>query len=233
MPQPPQSLIEVCRRAGADFRQLARDFGFLRQEGQWQSWGKAGRKLGGLAWPALRGDCQLNNAACAIAALDTLRDRLPVTAQDIRNGLAAVDVAGRCQVLPGRPQIVLDVAHNPQAAAELAHSLGGMGFARTTWAVFGMMADKDIAGVVAALGLRVDRWLPCDLPGSRAASATRLADIIAKGIKVGAGETARCFDSPAAAFAFAQEKAGDDDRILAFGSFLTVAGVMRFLGRGT
>ncbi|MDP1651153.1 MAG: bifunctional tetrahydrofolate synthase/dihydrofolate synthase [Rhodocyclaceae bacterium] len=254
---PPQSVAEVCRRSGAEFQCIGRDFGFLRQEGQWQYWGKGGRMLGGLAYPALRGDCQLNNAACAIAALDTLRDRLPVTAQDIRRGLAEVEVAGRCQVLPGRPQIVLDVAHNPQAAAELARSLGGMGFARTTWAVFGMMADKDIAGVVAALGQRVDHWLPCDLPGPRAATAIALAEAIRKvgagppradappvggsepglrawgAIKVGAGGTAQTFSSPAAAFAFAQENAGVDDRILAFGSFLTVAGVMRSLGRGT
>jgi dihydrofolate synthase/folylpolyglutamate synthase len=226
---PPRSMIEACRLAGADFQCLGRDFGFLRQEGQWQYWGKGGRKLGGLAFPALRGDCQLHNASCAIAALDALHERLPVTAQDIRRGLAEVEVAGRCQVLPGRPQIVLDVAHNPQAAAQLAHSIGNMGFARTTWAVFGMMADKDIAGVVAAMRHRVDRWLPCDLPGPRAATATSLAGIIAK---VGAGETAPAFASTAAALLYAQENAGVDDRILAFGSFLTVAGVMHSLNRG-
>jgi dihydrofolate synthase/folylpolyglutamate synthase len=225
---PPASLIEACRLASADFQCLGRDFGFLRQEGQWQYWGKGGRKLGGLAFPALRGDCQLNNASCAIAALDAVHERLPVTAQDIRRGLAEVEVAGRCQVLPGRPQIVLDVAHNPQAATELARSIGNMGFARTTWAVFGMMADKDIAGVIDAMQHRVDRWLPCDLPGPRAATAASLAGIIAK---VGAGETARGFESPAAALLYAQENAGDDDRILAFGSFLTVAGVMRSLNR--
>lgn len=227
-PDPPRSLTDVCRRASADFWRIGRDFGFLRQEGQWQYWSRDGRRIGGLAFPALRGDCQLHNASCAIAALDVLRDRLPVVAQDIRRGLSEVEIAGRCQVLPGRPQIVLDVAHNPQAAVELAASLGGMGFARTTWAVFGMMADKDIAGVVEAMKCRVDRWLPCDLPGSRAASAALLGDIIAK---VGAGETAGRFASPAEGLAFAQGKVGVDDRILAFGSFLTVADVMRSLGR--
>jgi dihydrofolate synthase/folylpolyglutamate synthase len=225
---PPASVIEACRLASADFQYLGRDFGFLRQEGQWQYWGKGGRKLGGLAFPALRGDCQLNNASCAIAALDALHERLPVTAQDIRRGLAEVEVAGRCQVLPGRPQIVLDVAHNPQAAAELARSIGNMGFARTTWAIIGMMADKDIAGVIDAMRHRVDRWLPCDLPGPRAATAANLAEVLKK---LGAGETARGFDTPAAALLYAQENAGDDDRILAFGSFLTVAGVMRSLNR--
>lgn len=221
---PPQSLSEICRLASADFWQIGRDFGFLKQEGQWQYWEKDGRKLGGLAFPALRGDCQLHNASCAIAALYALHDRLPVAVQDIRRGLSEVAVAGRCQVLPGRPQVVLDVAHNPQAAVALAASLSGMGFARTTWAVFGMMADKDIAGVIAALRHRIDHWLPCDLPGQRAATAADLAEVIAK---VGIGETAGQYSSPAAALAHAEEKAGDDDRILVFGSFLTVAGVMR------
>jgi dihydrofolate synthase/folylpolyglutamate synthase len=226
---PPQSLAEACRVAGADFWRIGRDFGFVRQEGQWQFWTKGGRKLGGLAFPALRGGYQLNNASCALAVLDALRERLPVAAQDVRRGLAEVEVAGRCQVLPGRPQIVLDVAHNPQAAAALAASLGDMGFSRATWAVFGMMADKDITGVVDALQSRIDRWLACDLPGTRAASAEQLAAVIEK---VGAGKTAPvCFASPAAALAYAQENAEADDRILAFGSFLTVADVMRSLGR--
>jgi dihydrofolate synthase/folylpolyglutamate synthase len=229
---PPSSLVEACRLARADFWRIGRDFGFLRQEGQWKYWGREGKKLGGLAFPALRGDCQLHNASCAMAALEALHDRLPVTAQDIRRGLSEVEIAGRCQVLPGRPQIVLDVAHNPQAAAALAASLGDMGFARTTWAVFGMMADKDIAGVVETMKHRVDRWLPCDLPGPRAARATELVEILEN---VGVGGTAQCFATPAEAFAQALDNArmneNGDDRILAFGSFLTVADVMRSLGR--
>lgn len=228
---PPDSLTDACRAAGADFLSIGTDFGHVRQEGQWQYWNRHGRQLGGLAFPALRGRYQLANASCALAALDALHETLPVTAQDIRRGLAEVEVAGRCQVLPGRPQIVLDVAHNPQAAAALADNLGDMGFARTTWAVFGMMADKDVDGVIAAMRTRVDRWLPCDLPGSRAAAATDLASAIEK---VGAGGTVPdCFATPAAALAFAQENAGADDRILAFGSFLTVADAMRSLVRKT
>jgi dihydrofolate synthase/folylpolyglutamate synthase len=227
-PDPPGSVEAVCRLAGADFRRIGSDFGYMREDGQWRYWSRDGRRLGGMALPALRGDCQLRNAACAIAALDGLRERLPVAAQDIRRGLAEVEIAGRCQVLPGRPQIVLDVAHNPQAAAELSSSLGGMGFAKDTWAIFGMMADKDIVGVVEAMKGRVTRWLPCDLPGARAASAVALAEVIAK---VGAGGTAERFASPAAALAWARERASADDRILAFGSFLTVADVMRSLGR--
>lgn len=233
---PPPSVAAACRLAGADFWQLGRDFGYLRQEGQWLYWERAGRRLGGLAPPALRGEGQLANASCAIAALGALRDRLPVAAQEIRRGLATVALPGRCQVLPGRPQVVLDVAHNPQAAQQLAANLATMGFARTTWAVFGMLADKDIAGVVAALAPQVDRWLVCELPGPRAAPAAQLAGIVAQVVGSPAAEarqgaTATCHPTPAAAFAHAREQAGDDDRILVFGSFLTVAAVLQSLGR--
>ena len=163
-----------------------------------------------------------------LAALETLREKLPVTAQDIRRGLSEVEVAGRCQVLPGRPQIVLDVAHNPQAALALASALGEMGFAQSTYGIFGMMADKDIAGVVAAMSGRVAHWLICSLPGPRAATVESLADEIRK---VDAGATLTHYADPAAALLFAQEMAGGDDRIVVFGSFLTVADVLRALGR--
>jgi dihydrofolate synthase/folylpolyglutamate synthase len=231
-PMPPQSLIEHAAAIGADLRLIGRDFGYQRQEQQWLYWGRPvpGGELirrGGLAFPALRGERQLGNAACVLAALDVLRDRLPVAMQDIRRGLGEVELAGRFQVLPGRPAVVLDVAHNPQAARVLAANLGDMGFHRHTWAVFGMLADKDIDGVIESLRERVTHWLPCTLEGRRATGADSLANRLrARGLTV-AGE----FESPEKALVWAQEKAGQDDRILAFGSFLTVAAALQLLGR--
>jgi dihydrofolate synthase/folylpolyglutamate synthase len=219
---PPASLVEHCRSAGADLQLIGRDFGYERQEGQWQYWGRSGNRSG-LAWPALRGAIQLANASCALAALDALRDTLPVAMQDIRRGLLEVELPGRFQVLPGRPTLVLDVAHNPQAARVLAGNLGGKAFHPTTWAVFGMLRDKDISGVIEAVKARVDVWLPCTLEGPRAASADFLAEALAAaGCKVGGR-----YPTPAAALRRAQAGAGNDDRILAFGSFLTVAEVLR------
>ena len=236
--QPPQSLVAYATQIGAGLQIMGRDFGYQRQEQQWLYWGRAagdaGRgaaagvmRRGGLAFPALRGERQLANAACALAALDALHKDLPVAMQDIRRGLIEVELAGRFQVLPGRPAVVLDVAHNPQAARVLAANLGDMGFHRHTWAVFGMLADKDIDGVIDAIGERVTHWLPCTLEGRRAASADFLAGRLqARGLAV-AGN----FASPAAALACAQEKAGEDDRIVAFGSFLTVAAALQAHGR--
>ena len=230
-PQPPQSLIAHAAAAGAALQVLGRDFGYQRQEQQWLYWarpmGAEEIRRGGLAFPGLRGEQQLGNAVCALAALDALHPSLPVAMKDIRQGLIELELAGRFQVLPGRPAVVLDVAHNPQAARALAANLGSMGFYRATWAVFGMLADKDIDGVIDALGERVTHWLPCTLEGRRAASADFLAGRLkARGMQV-VGE----FQSPAAALACAQENAGEDDRILAFGSFLTVAATLQTLGR--
>jgi dihydrofolate synthase / folylpolyglutamate synthase len=210
---------------------MGQDFAYQRQEQQWLYWSRVAdgevTRRGGLAFPALRGERQLANAACALAALDALHERLPVAMQDIRRGLGEVELAGRFQVLPGRPVVVLDVAHNPQAARTLAANLGEMAFHRNTWAVFGMLADKDIDGVIEALRERVTHWLPCSLDGVRAASAEDLAGRLqAAGI-----EPAGRFGSASEALAYAQEIAGEDDRILAFGSFLTVAAALQVLGR--
>jgi len=224
-PAPPARLLEHAKGIGADLRLLGRDFGCRRLDLQWQFWGRNGKKSG-LAHPALRGANQLANAACALAALEALGERVPVAMQDIRRGLAEVELPGRFQVLPGRPAVVLDVAHNPQAARVLAENLDSQGVFPATWAVFGMLADKDIAGVVRAMKHRVDHWLPCSLEGPRAAGAEQLAAVLeAEGV---AGPLPR-FASPCDALRRAQESAGEDDRILAFGSFLTVAQVMESL----
>jgi dihydrofolate synthase/folylpolyglutamate synthase len=222
---PPQRLVEQARAIGAQLMVLGREFDYRRQDGQWQYSGPAGKRSG-LAFPALRGAGQLANASCVLAALDALHGRLPVAMQDIRRGLLEVDLPGRFQVLPGRPTVVLDVAHNPQAARVLADGLGSMAFHPTTWAVFGMLRDKDIAGVVHAMKHRVDRWLPATLDGPRAASA---ADLVNALESAGVGAPLPTFESPSAAYAHAREKAGGDDRIVAFGSFLTVADVLRSL----
>ena len=224
-PAPPQSLVDHAQALGAPLQIQDRDFGCVRQEVQWQYWGPFGKKSG-LAFPALHGRHQLRNASSALAALDSLRERLPVAMQDIRRGLGEVYLPGRFQVLPGRPTIVLDVAHNPQAARALAANLGEMAYHAQTWAVFGMLRDKDIAAVVHELKDRVTRWLPCSLQGPRAASADDLLAILqAEGI------AATPFDSPAAAFRQARMKADEGDRILVFGSFLTVAEILRELAR--
>jgi dihydrofolate synthase / folylpolyglutamate synthase len=226
-PVPPQSLVDQARSIGADLRISGRDFGFSGDKTQWQFHGKA-QKRNSLAYPALRGANQLLNASSALAALEALHDRLPVPMQAVRQGLMLVEIPGRFQVLPGRPAVVLDVAHNPQAAAVLSDNLSNMGFFSDTWAVCGMLADKDVLGSLKNIASRVDHWLLCDLPGPRAAAASTLADIVATvADELELKPTVATFSDPATAFKAAQAGAKEGDRIVAFGSFLTVAGVMQ------
>jgi dihydrofolate synthase/folylpolyglutamate synthase len=221
-PTPPQSVLDHAREIGASLQLIGRDFGYHAEPRQWRYFGPGGARSG-LAYPALRGAKQLANAACAIAALDSLRGRLPLAMQDIRRGLAAIELPGRFQVLPGRPTVILDVAHNPEAAAVLAESLGGMERYRRTLAVIGMLRDKDITEVCRALRGRIDRWYAATLDNPRGATADEIEQGI---VRSGAGGEVRRFPSPRHALAAAQEDAGEGDRIVAFGSFYTVAEVM-------
>lgn len=230
-PQPPQRLLDHAAAIGADLRLLGRDFGFQRDLDnrlQWRWWCRAGESTvrRSLAFPGLRGAVQLYNAAVALAALESIADRLPVTMQAIREGLIETELPGRFQVLPGKPAIVLDVGHNPQALRILAENLGNMGFFDRTHAVVGMLADKDIAGTLAPLKGRVDYWYAATLEGSRGNPAARLAEII-RAEELG-GEIAE-FPSADEAMRSALGSAGESDRILAFGSFYTVAGVREAL----
>ncbi len=221
-PDPPQSVLDHAREIGASLQLIGRDFGYQAEPRQWRYFGPGGARSG-LAYPALRGAKQLANAACAIAALDGLRERLPLGTQDLRRGLAEVELPGRFQVLPGRPTVVLDVAHNPEAAAVLAEGLAGMGEYRRTLAVIGMLRDKNIAEVCRAFRGRIDRWYAATLDNPRGATAEEVEHGI---VQSGAGGVVQRFASPRAALVAAQEDAGEGDRIVAFGSFYTVAEVM-------
>ena len=229
-PVPPQSLIDHAEAIGADLWLLGRDFNYMGDKLQWNYGGREQRR-NALGYPSLRGANQLLNASAALAALEVLRLRLPVGAQEVRTGLVLVDLPGRFQVLPGRPTVILDVAHNPHAAATLSQNLGNMGFHPYTFAVFGAMQDKDIDAIIGQLKGQIDHWCVTDLPLPRAASAQLIREkLTAAGVVASdlpdAECTIQCFDRPANAFANATSRAGENDRILVFGSFLTVAGVM-------
>jgi len=227
-PVPPSTLIKHAADIGADLWLIGRDFNYQGDQQQW-SWGGRSQRRNSLAYPALRGANQLLNASAALAALEALRMQLPAGAQEVRTGLALVELPGRFQVLPGRPTTVLDVAHNPHASATLAQNLGNMGFHRFTYAVFGIMEDKDIDGVVAPMAGLVDHWCVADLPSPRSAKRAELAEKLAALKPAGAKEadfSVTSFADPAAAFANAVSRAEENDRIVVFGSFYTVAGVM-------
>jgi dihydrofolate synthase / folylpolyglutamate synthase len=224
-PVPPQSVLNHARSIGADLWCLGQDFNFSGDKQQW-GWAGRGRRYSGLAYPALRGANQLVNASGALAALTALRERLPITAQAVRNGLSLVELPGRFQIVPGQPALVLDVAHNPHSVAALAANLDAMGFYPTTHAVFGAMADKDLAPMFARIGPLIDRWYFTDLPTSRAAAA---ADLQARwqANEPRKDVIANAYSDPLLALQAAVEAADPADRIVVFGSFYTVGGVLK------
>ena len=220
---PPRRLVEHAQAIGAKLQVLGRDFRYEAAERQWDFLGANGAKRA-LPIPALRGKWQLKNASSVLAALDEVAERLPVSLGEIKRGLTNVRLTGRLQVLPGRPSIVLDVAHNPHAARALADALGDMGFFESTRAVFAMLADKDIGGVIDAVKHRIDRWYVAAADADRAAPAADVAKMLADR---GLSEATRTFATVPLALEEARREAGPNDRILVFGSFYTVAEALR------
>ena len=224
-PMPPNSVLDEAARIGCDLRRAGVDFNTSGDRQQW-NWRGRETRFSGLGYPALRGANQLLNAAGALAAFEALRERLPVSAQAVRTGLATVELAGRFQVIAGQPTLVLDVAHNPHAIAALAQNLDQMGFFPRTHAVFGIMRDKDIDAILARMAPLVDAWHFTDLPAVRAASADELAArFAARGTPRQQASSATHAD-PASALAAAVAGADPADRIVVFGSFYTVGGVL-------
>ncbi len=227
-PVPPQSVLDCAREIDADLWSFGHDFNFSGDKQQW-AWAGRGRRYAGLAYPALRGANQLVNAAGALAALAALRDRIPVTAQAVRNGLAMVELPGRFQIVPGEPTLVLDVAHNPHSVAALTANLDAMGYFPTTHAVFGAMTDKDLTPMLAKVAPLIDRWYFTDLPTPRAETAASLQQKWnALQMVTGARRTVptATFADPQKALDAAVAAAEPTDRIVVFGSFYTVGGVL-------
>lgn len=229
-PQPPASIAAQADALGADLWLFGRDHNYAGDRQQW-SWGGRSKRFNGMAYPSLRGANQLLNASGVLAALEAVRHRLPVSAQAVRTGLATVELPGRFQIIPGQPTLILDVAHNPHATATLAVNLDQMGFFPRTLAVWGAMADKDAAGMVAKLLPLVDAWYCCDLPTPRAATAAQLVDTIGQaraqaGSLVLPAAKASAHADPMSALKAALAEANPEDRIVVFGSFYTVGGVL-------
>ncbi|MEY5098347.1 MAG: hypothetical protein RJA36_1066 [Pseudomonadota bacterium] len=224
-PLPPQSVLDRALEIGADLWRAGRDFSCGGDQQQW-NWAGRSRRYAGLAYPALRGANQLVNAAGVLAAVEALHPQLPVTAQAVRNGLALVELPGRFQIVPGQPALVLDVAHNPHSVAALTENLDAMGFYPTTHAVFGAMADKDLEPMLRRVNPLIDRWYFCDLPLGRAASAAELEALWRKTNQRSDVQSV-CHADPESALAAAVAAADPADRIVVFGSFYTVGGVLQ------
>lgn len=224
----PDSVNQQVKSIGANLFQFANEFGFSKKNAQWDFWGPKGWRYS-LPFPALRGEKQLQNASTCLAALDTLNEVLPVSMNDIRQGLLEAVIPGRFQVISTQPMIILDVAHNPSAASVLSANLAATKSTGRTYAVFAMLQDKDICGVVKALRNDIDCWLVSTVYSSRAATIDYLINEIHNAGVMNEKKIVYEFSDCVAAFVFACEQASKNDRICVFGSFYAVGDVLRHL----
>jgi dihydrofolate synthase/folylpolyglutamate synthase len=227
---PPQSLIAAAGELGADLRYAGRDFRARARDGVWDWTGRDSERKA-LPLPALRGAHQLQNAAAVLAVLEAMQQHLPVDQRSIRAGLLAAGLPGRLEV---RADVtgtwVLDVAHNPAAARSLARALADQYTGGQTYALLGVLADKDVVGMAEALAERVDHWLLCGLPpDERGLSAGQLRTRLDGKIPARSGVSSYAgVEQGLNALAGRLKEA---DRILVLGSFLTVAAARDWLDR--
>jgi dihydrofolate synthase/folylpolyglutamate synthase len=215
--RPPKSIVAHAAAIGARLKRIGTDFDFVERADGWDYVGFGSRRRE-LPLPGIAGSAQLGNAAVALAMLEAVEPRLLVPDAAVRSSLAGTRLPGRFQVLPGRPEWILDVAHNPQAAQSLAASLAARPCAGRTLAVCGILGDKDIEGIVAALDGQVSRWIAVGLDSARALPAAALAMRISQ---AGAASV-QAAASVAAGLEQARAEMQPEDRAVVFGSFLTV-----------
>jgi dihydrofolate synthase/folylpolyglutamate synthase len=227
-PDMPGVVEETARGMGAALKRLGSEYTYVREGAGWQYRGSR-RHLPHLPAPALIGDTQYANAATALAALEEIDARLPISAAAVAQGLERVRLAARFQVIAparsGAPTWVLDVAHNPAAARVLARNLRDRPGTGRTLAVCGILTDKDAAGVAAELRDCVDAWWCVSTEGERGRSGAALAKTV--GLEVAVPVEAA--DSASAGCAAALAHASPGDRILVFGSFHTVGPALDWL----
>ena len=232
----PASIAEVAQQLGTPLYRLGREFEWAPQSGEHSSraqsaserWLWRGRtsRYDDLPRPALVGELQFDNASAVLCALECLSVRLPVTREAIERGLMIVTLPGRFQILQrAGVEWILDVAHNPAAAQALAAQLAARPTTGRTLAVCGILGDKDIEGVAAALRGSFDAWIVVALDSPRAVPLNDLSQRLAS---TGANVVASA-ESVAGGCAIAETMARAGDRIVAFGSFLTVGPALDWL----
>jgi dihydrofolate synthase/folylpolyglutamate synthase len=229
----PQAIEDTAHAVGAALLRAGQDFHYVQHSESWQ-WQMQNLTFDNLPYPAIAGDVQLGNASSVLAVVKLLMTPLPVTRQALSLGLQNVQLAGRFQVvpaaqvsLPNKAEWILDVAHNALSAQVLATHLAARA-PLPTLAILGVMADKDIKGMLAVLNPQVDFWLPVALPGARALPVVELADHIratgARVLSVADTVEQACQQAVAASI---QHQVG---RILVCGSFLTIGPTLDWLG---
>lgn len=231
---PPHSLVQHAQQIHADLKCIHQSFGYQREDEGWQ-YLVDGQVRYTLPLPALKGTYQLNNASCAITAVESLQAKLPVTPDAIVKALQQVTLAGRFQTVALHAdlssKVILDVAHNPHAARALAENLKACRQDKgQTIAVFAMLADKDIKAVIDALKDEINSWYVAGTEHVRGAPVDELATLLTAILP---DAQPKVFENVAQAYAQACIDMTENDKIIVFGSFFTVSNVMQVIEQST
>lgn len=220
---PPQSLLKYAKDIGSELYLVGEDFS-CRQETQ-GCWSFQSGKLDwdGLPVPNLYGDVQVGNAAAALMSLQCLDEVLPVQRESVEQGLQDICLAGRFQRVAGKCEMIFDVAHNLDSAKVLGRNLQELGPASRTYAVFAVLEDKDVEGIIGSVHEQIDEWYISELESERCLDCAELQNRIEQ---LDSGALVQAFPSVSRAWQAAKKNASETSRIVVFGSFLTVAEVL-------
>jgi len=222
---PPQSLIKHAELIHADLKIIGKDFGYEAHHDSFDFLIDSTFVMN-LPLPKLQGDFQLANATNALMAVKAMEDKLPLTEISIQKGITLTLLPGRFQEVKKMPSLILDVAHNPQAARSLSHNLKTHVVLGKTIAVFSILKDKDIFGVINELNLDIDDWFIAEIQNERAASIETISSTIQK---INPSAHIEAFKNIQEAYQFASKEVTRNDRIIVFGSFFTVADIMKII----
>jgi len=222
---PPQSLIKHAELIHADLKIIGKDFGYEAHHDSFDFLIDSTFVMN-LPLPKLQGDFQLANATNALMAVKAMEDKLPLTEISIQKGITLTLLPGRFQEVKKMPSLIFDVAHNPQAARSLSHNLKTHVVPGKTIAVFSILKDKDIFGVINELNLDIDDWFIAEIQNERAASIENISNTIQK---INPSAHIEAFKNIQEAYQFASKEVTRNDRIIVFGSFFTVADIMKII----
>ncbi len=233
--EPPATIASEAKRIGAKLLQRDRDFSLTLLQSQkkkeqtvktWQWIDYQKNKSFKLPYPSLKGNFQLDNAANIIMGIMQLQRQLPVSLEAIKKGLTHTVLAGRLQTISTCPEIILDVAHNPHAAEQLALYLQNNPISGKTIALFSALKDKDLNGITAPFHSLIDRWCIISIVDERGYSA---AELKSKLEKLSINNTTIVNNSFKKAMQDLINTLECKDRVVVFGSFLLVSGVLELL----
>lgn len=224
-PHPPKSLRAYAEALGVKLYVPGRDYCHYLTNYHWE-WRTGNTILPDLPRPSLYNPCQMANAAGVLMTLTALRDRYPVSIHAIRQGLQEFNLGGRFQLVPDRAQLILDVAHNPQAVRLLVRNLIGLPVRGKTHVLIGMLKDKNHHDIFLEMIQIADYWHLVSLSGHRGADSSLLhRELVALGVM----RNVKSYNTVADALNHIRELVKPQDRIVVTGSFLTVGAAIKHL----